>query len=187
MQQSPQFTVVRSQSDTATTEDTGDGQLFVIEEHLGYVINTVARLFARTLAACIAQYDVTLAQWVILLFLWTSEGMTQTQLSRHVVIDDATMVRTIDRMERDGLVKRVRNPQDRRQHNIFLTDKGRSLRDVLIPCALAVNASALQDLTDAEQDQLLHLLRRIITSLESEPTPPQAAVSNSIGENTCPQ
>jgi DNA-binding MarR family transcriptional regulator len=69
-------------------------------------------------------------------------------------------------LERDGLVQRVRNPQARRQLNIFLTDKGRSLRDVLIPCALAVNSAVLQSLDDSEQRQLSSLLRRIITSLE---------------------
>ncbi|MBA3948062.1 MAG: MarR family transcriptional regulator [Herpetosiphonaceae bacterium] len=161
-----EFRVVRSRADIPVLDDTPDRQLFVIEDTLGYLINFVAKLVARAQSACLAQHEVTLGQWPILLFLWVTEGLTQTELSRHVVIDDATMVRTLDRMERDGLVQRVRNPQDRRQLNIFLTDKGRSLRDVLIPCALAVNTTALQSLDDSEQRQLSSLLRRVITSLE---------------------
>ncbi len=161
-----EFRVVRSRADTPTLEGAAASQVFVIEDSLGYLMNYVAKLFARAHATCLEQHGATLGQWAVLLFLWAKDGLTQTELSRHVAIDDATMVRTIDRMERDGLVRRVRNPHDRRQLNIFLTDKGRSLRDSLVPCAVAVNTTAIQDFTDAEQRQLYGLLRRIIASLE---------------------
>ncbi|MCG8347746.1 MAG: MarR family transcriptional regulator [Chloroflexales bacterium] len=168
MQELPttEFHVVRSQDDVPAQANDAETQVFVIEDSLGYLMNYVAKLFARAHTTCLEQHDVTLGQWAVLLFLWAEDGLTQTELSRHVAIEDATMVRTIDRMERDGLVQRVRNARDRRQLNIFLTDKGRSLRDVLVPCALTVNATALQGFTDEEQHQLAGFLRRIIASLE---------------------
>jgi DNA-binding MarR family transcriptional regulator len=165
-----EFRVVRSRADAAALEGAAASQVFVIEDSLGYLMNYVAKLFARAHATCLEQQGATIGQWAVLLFLWAKDGLTQTELSRHVAIDDATMVRTIDRMERDGLVRRVRNPHDRRQLNIFLTDKGRSLRDSLVPCALAVNTTALQDFTDTEQRQLSSFLRRIIASLEQAPS-----------------
>jgi DNA-binding MarR family transcriptional regulator len=128
-----EFRVVHSGADVPTQEDAAASQVFVIEDSLGYLMNYVAKLFARAHATCLEQHDVTIGQWAVLMFLWATNGLTQTELSRHVAIDDATMVRTIDRMERDGLVQRVRNTHDRRQLNIFLTDKGRSLRDSLVP------------------------------------------------------
>lgn len=134
-------------------------------------MNYLAKLFARAHATCLEQHDVTIGQWAVLMFLWAKDGITQTELSRQVAIEDATMVRTIDRMERDGLVRRVRNTQDRRQLKIFLTDKGRSLRDLLVPCALAVNTTAMQDFTDAEQQQLQAFLRRMIAALADTPVP----------------
>ena len=168
MQELPttEFHVVRSQDDVPAQESDADSQVFVIEASLGYLMNYVAKLFARAHSACLEQHDVTLGQWAVLLFLWAEDGLTQTELSHRVAIEDATMVRTIDRMERDGLVQRVRNARDQRQLNIFLTDKGRSLRDGLVPCALAVNATALQGFTDEEQHLLAGFLHRIIASLE---------------------
>ena len=50
--------------------------------------------------------------------------MTQAQLARRVAIEQPTMVRTIDRMERDGLVTRTPDPNDRRASRITLTDRG---------------------------------------------------------------
>jgi DNA-binding MarR family transcriptional regulator len=164
-----EFRVVRSAADAPTAEAAAAAQVFVIEQSLGYLLNYVARLFARAHATCLEQHDVTIGQWAVLMFLWAKDGLTQTELSRQVAIEDATMVRTIDRMERDGLVRRVRNTHDRRQLNIFLTDKGRSLRDVLVPCALAVNTTAIQDFTDAEQHQLQAFLHRMIAALADTP------------------
>jgi MarR family transcriptional regulator, organic hydroperoxide resistance regulator len=168
MQESQQtdFRVIRSRDDTSPSEgaDT-DSHVFVIEDSLGYLMNYTAKLFARSHASCLEPH-ATLGQWAVLMFLWANDGLSQTELSRQVAIDDATMVRSIDRMERDGLVQRVRNTHDRRQINIFLTAKGHALRDVLVPCALAVNATAIQGFTDEEQRQLFSFLRRITASLE---------------------
>jgi MarR family transcriptional regulator, organic hydroperoxide resistance regulator len=162
----PKFRVVRSHADTFRQEDAAASQVFSIEDSLGYLLNYVAKLYARAHATCLAQHGVSIGQWPVLMFLWARDGLTQTELSDLVAIEDATMVRTIDRLERDGLVQRVRNTRDRRQLNIFLTDKGRSLRDSLVPCAIAVNTVATPDFTDAEQQQLRAFLGRIIGSLK---------------------
>lgn len=164
-----EFRVVRTAADAPTQEAAAAAQVFVIEQSLGYLLNYVAKLFARAHATCLELHGVTIGQWAVLMFLWAKDGLTQTELSRQVAIEDATMVRTIDRMERDGLVRRVRNTQDRRQLKIFLTDKGRLLRDVLVPCALAVNTTAVQDFTEAEQLQLQAFLHRMIAALADTP------------------
>ena len=144
-----------------------DDKPFVIEESMGYLINHLAKVFARSLAGRLAEHEASLGEWAVLMFLWAQDGQSQRELSRHVAIEDATMVRTIDRMERDGLVRRVRNVQDRRRINIFLTDKGWSLQDSLVPCAVAANEAATQLFTDTEKQQFGDLLRRMIVALEN--------------------
>ena len=163
------FEVVRRREAGMDEEDPGVG-LFVIEESLGYVVNYAARALARELSPRLAAHGARAGQWAVLMFLWAQDGPTQRELSRQVAIEDATMVRTIDRMERDGLVRRERNLQDRRQIKIYLTDKGWALRDKLVPEAIAGNRSASRRLSGDEQRQLLVLLRRVIGALE-ETTP----------------
>jgi DNA-binding MarR family transcriptional regulator len=145
----------------------GDGA-FVIEESVGYLVNYLARAFARAHAERLAGHGATLGQWAVLVFLWERDGQSQGELSRSVAIEDATMVRTIDRMERDGLVRRVRDARDRRRVNVFLTDKGRALRDPLVPCAVATNEAATRPFTEAEKRQLSDFLRRMIGALEDD-------------------
>jgi DNA-binding MarR family transcriptional regulator len=149
----------------------------VIEESMGYLVNYVAKLFACGQTICLAKHNIYPGQWPVLMFLWVQDGQSQRDLSRQVMVEDATMVRTLDRMERDGLVQRVRNKHDRRQINIFLTEKGRTLRDVLTPCAISSNVSAVQGFSEDEV-QLLHtFLLRMITSLEQALSTQQQTMS----------
>jgi DNA-binding MarR family transcriptional regulator len=142
-----------------------EAQEFVITESLGYLVNRAARSMAHQLAQELRPSGIGIGQWAVLLFLWARDGMSQAELSRVVAIEPPTMVRTIDRMARDGLVTRVPDPDDGRLTRIFLTERGRSLRDELIPKAIAVNTATLGHLTPAEG----RTLRRLLGKLVSQP------------------
>jgi DNA-binding MarR family transcriptional regulator len=135
---------------------------FVIEESLGYLVNRAARSMASQLAEAIRPSGVGIGQWAVLLFLWADDGLTQAELSRVVAIEPPTMVRTIDRMVRDGLVRRQADALDGRLSRIFLTDLGRSLRDELVPKAVAVNAANLDRLSVSQRRTLRRLLGKLV-------------------------
>lgn len=163
------FDVVRRR-EAGTNDEDSDASIFVIEESLGYLVNYAARAFSRELSPRLAAHGARMGQWAVLMFLWAQDGQTQRELSRNVAIEDATMVRTLDRMERDDLVRRERNPRDRREIRVYLTEKGWGLRDTLVPEAIAGNRTASRGLSEDEQRQLLDLLRRVIGALEETPT-----------------
>lgn len=135
---------------------------FVIEDSLGYLANRLARLMAQQLAEELRPAGVGIGQWAVLMFLWERDGMSQAELSRVVAIEPPTMVRTIDRMVRDGLVARVQDPDDGRISRIHLTDRGRSLRGELVPRAVAVNARCLSRLSRTEGRTLKRLLAKLL-------------------------
>jgi len=139
-----------------------ESRTFVIEDSLGYLVNRVARLMARDLAERIRPAGVALGQWAVLLVLWARDGMTQAELSREVAIEPPTVVRTIDRMVRDGLVSRAPDPVDGRLSRIYLTERARSLRDELVPLAAAVNEEILNGLTATEARTLRRLLAKLL-------------------------
>jgi DNA-binding MarR family transcriptional regulator len=139
-----------------------DAQEFVIEDSFGYLVNRLARSMAAQLAEELRPSGVGIGQWAILLFLWARDGMSQAELSRFVAIEPPTMVRTIDRMVRDGLVKRESDPRDARVSRIHLTAKGRALRDELVPKAVAVNTANLGRLTAREEREFRRLLDKLL-------------------------
>jgi DNA-binding MarR family transcriptional regulator len=144
-----------------------DAQAFAIEQSLGYLVNQLARSMAHDLAEELRPVGIGIGQWAVLLFLWARDGLSQAELSRVVAIEPPTMVRTIDRMVRDGLVTRVPDAADGRISRIHLTDRGRSMRHALIPRAMAVNARYLARLTETER----RALRRLLGKLLDEPDP----------------
>ena len=141
---------------------------FVISESLGYLLNRTARLMAAALAERLRPVGVGIGQWAVLLFLWSRDGITQAELARLVAIEQPTLVRTIDRMVRDGLVRRAGDPHDGRLSRIWLSERGRLLRDELVPLAVTVNAEVAQRLTAREERSLRRLLRKVIAN---EPHP----------------
>ena len=154
-------------ADSPGADTAGDGQTFVIEDSLGYLVNRAARLMAHELADRLRPAGVGIGQWAVLLFLWARDGTTQAELARVVAIEPPTLVRTIDRMVRDGLVTRSPDSNDGRITRIHLTDRGRALRDELVPEAVAVNESVTTRLTAAESRTLHRLLAKVV----AEPTP----------------
>ena len=137
-----------------------ESRTFVIEDSLGYLVNRMARLMAHELAERIRPAGVAIGQWAVLLVLWARDGMTQAELSRVLAIEPPTVVRTIDRMVRDGLVTRAPDPDDGRLSRIYLTERARSLRDELVPLAAAVNGEILNGLTANEARTLRRLLTK---------------------------
>ncbi|WP_294228847.1 MarR family transcriptional regulator [uncultured Shimia sp.] len=142
---------------------------FRTETSLGYVVNHFARLMARDLEARIKPHGIALGAFPALLHLWEKDGLTQKELVAKLGIEQPTLAATLTRMERDGLVTRQRDAGDGRVQRIRLTDKARVLREMAYAEATAVNARAVSDLTGAEQQQLLELMRRVISTMETTP------------------
>ena len=141
-------------------------------ESPGYAVNYLARLFARALVRRIGPHGVNTGQFPVLLMLWERDGVTQTELVAQLAVEQPTMAGTLKRMERDGLIRRVPDPDDRRQSRIQLTRRGRALQDALTTAARETNGVALAGLSAADTAQLMKLVKRMITNLEGDNTNP---------------
>jgi DNA-binding MarR family transcriptional regulator len=137
-------------------------------ESLGYQVNHLARLLAQALAAGIAPHGVVPGQFAQLLALFEQDGLSQRELCDRVRIEQATMANTLKRMERDGLVRCVPDPDDRRRIRVYLTDRARQIQHDLIAAARQVNAAATAGLTESQIATYLHVTSRLISNLEDE-------------------
>jgi|GEM_PF-290695 len=145
----------------------GDQAETLAEQTIGYLIRDVHRAFSRSLQARIAVHGVSMGQWFFLRALWDEDGLTQRELSHRVGMMEPTTVTALNGMERRGLVARVRNPHDRRKVNIFLTEKGRSLREVLLPTSLAANDQAVAEISPQDVMTAINVLQRMINNLHA--------------------
>lgn len=119
-----------------------------------------------------------MGQWFFLRVLWERDGLTQRELSQRVGMMEPTTVTAVSSMERRGFVQRVRNPHDRRKVNIFLTDRGRALRDVLLPCAAELEETALRGIPPEDAERCVALLLQVMENIGSS-----AGAAIEVGED----
>lgn len=138
------------------------------EGAIGYLLTHAQKLLHRGLGEGLQKHGVTVAQWTVLVTLWETDGLTQKQLSERVAVETPTLSRTIDRMERDGLVSRERSAADRRQVHVRLTEYGAGLWRDLVPEAGANQERALRGISADEEELLRGLLKRVIVNMSPE-------------------
>lgn len=76
-----------------------------------------------------SRFGLTDVQFNILMILKEQgrAGLSQQELSEHLIVTKSNVVGLIDRLERSGYVKRMAHPSDRRFNQIVLTQKGEQL------------------------------------------------------------
>jgi DNA-binding MarR family transcriptional regulator len=92
--------------------------------------------------------------------------MNPTALYRESLLSSGAITNRIDRVEAQGLVKRLPDPNDRRGTIVRLTQKGRSLADRAIKLHFEALAVSLSALDKAERAQLSALLGTLLLSVE---------------------
>jgi DNA-binding MarR family transcriptional regulator len=94
--------------------------------------------------------------------------MTPTSLYRDLVLTSGAMTNRIDVLERAGLVKRHRDPSDRRGSLIELTNEGKAIIDSAMTAHMEGEAKWATHLSSEEQDHLADLLHKLLTGMEEE-------------------
>jgi len=140
-----------------------------IETGAGYLVRDAHKAFSRRLASEISQYDISFKHYYYLLALFEEDRVTQVELSERVGMNRATVTSVVDTMEGQGLVKRVRDPEDRRKINVVLTAKGARLRRPLLETIGEVQRTALKGIAVRDLDRFLATIERIIENLAPPP------------------
>lgn len=94
----------------------------------GRLLSTAARLVEHAWDSHLSQWELNHASFAVLWML-ESGAMTQRELAAAASVQDQTMSRVVERLERLGYVSRDRCPQDRRRVLVSLTGQGRRVRD----------------------------------------------------------
>jgi len=149
-------------------EDPQKKNLLPFDESVGYQIRQTSRLIQRCLQQKIEPHGVTLGMWYFLRALWHEDGMTQRELSLVVGTMEPTTLTAIKSMEISGLVRRVKNQDDRRKINIYLTERGKALKAELMPLAKEVVDNSVRGFSDRERAGLLEYLKAIQGNLSDD-------------------
>jgi MarR family transcriptional regulator for hemolysin len=102
-----------------------------------------------------------------LFLLAKKQHMTQSELALEMELQQATVVRLVDRMEENGLIERRPDTNDRRVNLLFLTSHGEDQADLVRSIADRMRTHISRDIEAGEMDRALALLERISANISS--------------------
>src|SRR4051794_6512105 len=128
---------------------------------IGLRLTKTARAVSQAFERAMAEAGGSAATWQVLLLVRSQKWGTQSQMAEAMGITGATLTHHLNALEDQGLVRRWREPGNRRAQHAELTDKGAELFGRLRAVAVAHDASLRSGLTDAETAQLAELLDKL--------------------------
>ena len=117
--------------------------------------------------------------YAVLLGLADVEPQTQSSLARMTSLSGTTLTSVAQTLQRDGLVERVRNPEDRRSYSLTRTAEGRSFVRRWAPRVRRLEERLTASYSPADADRLRELLVQVVGDQLDPRTP--AALLESTG------
>jgi DNA-binding MarR family transcriptional regulator len=113
----------------------------VVEDRLIFLISKVYQKLITNLQKAFSEsgIEVTPIQVMLLFFLQKNDGLSLTQISQGLMLENPTVTGLIDRLEKSGYVKRSDHPNDRRVYLVYLTEKGNMVANKALPIVRRLN------------------------------------------------
>ena len=142
--------------------------MFNLDNCVIFITNNASKQMQKYFNERLVKLGSTRVQWIALYYLGKRDSISQVELSKKMNIRSSTVVRLIDRMERDGYVRRVKDIHDRRVTSIKLTDSGLNLREQLLPEGQKVNDIFCKDITQKEFKTFIHVLNKMVDNINEK-------------------
>jgi len=105
--------------------------------------------------------DLTYSQFAVLEALYHLGHMTQGEISNKVLKSGSNLTTVIDNLERDGMVRRERDAEDRRVIHVHLTEAGKAKVETVFPGHVAAIVDEFSVLSATEQKTLGELCKKL--------------------------
>lgn len=132
---------------------------------LGYRIKLLSQLMTRKFQERLEPYGLTPFHWVVLCCLWEEDGLATCSIGEKLQQVGGTLTGVLDRMEERGLVRRERDPRDRRVWRIWLTEAGLELKDTLPGMATELREEWMEGISSEDRQKFSELVDRAIANL----------------------
>ncbi len=130
-------------------------------ESLDPIIAPLALAFKRMIRAVERETGILGMKWFLLKMLDRSDGISQGEVSQEYEMDPSRVTRTVQAMEREGMILRERDPEDNRVVRLYLTDEGKKL----LAKSPQVNEELHRRIREVMSEEEFEELRRMLVLL----------------------
>jgi len=141
-----------------------DIDTFRPSQGVGAFIGRARRTIIDAIDRELAPLDISHAQWIVVMLLGDGAASTAAELCKILIYDPGAMTRLLDRLERKGVLRRVRDGDDRRAVRLELTAEGNKLYPRILKALVQVFNRLLRGFRKSEVRQLEQLLNRMVAN-----------------------
>lgn len=111
-------------------------------------------------------YGISIPQSFILYCLQDENGLTLKEIGSRALIDSSSMTVLVDKLEKEALVERRLDPQDRRAIRVYITERGEKITKELLEITQSVNMHLMEILGKDGRTHFIQGLNSIIDEIE---------------------
>ena len=140
--------------------------MFQLEDCIAYITSRGAKTLAERLEDRFTGSGVSRVQWIAMYYVERCPFITQKQLAERMNLKESTVVRLLDRMEKDDMLHRTCSETDRRVRYLELTPKGRELSGALSVRAEQFKDDAILGISEEELEIFKKVLNQMLDNTE---------------------
>jgi DNA-binding MarR family transcriptional regulator len=146
-----------------------NSKVFPLDNSPGYMINSLAREMNACLYRSFREkgFYITPQQWAVLNRLWEMEGLHQSKLAQMTTKNRHNMTMILKQLKTKGLISKRPDSQDMRLQRVYLTAKGKSLKNKLIPIAIESLDNLFKGISAKEIRVIEKIHKKVMKNLES--------------------
>ena len=151
-----------------TMKATNNSSLLVRENDSIAAVNEASYLFGVYVCQELDRIGMRYSYRHIMKPLMDNESLTQLELVKITSLKAPTISITLRNMERDGIVRREKNDNDRRETHVFITDKGKKMYAKVLTALDKAEKTMLTGLSEKELKAMRVTLEKMSANLKSE-------------------
>lgn len=138
-----------------------------IYNNIGFLINRTGLLLKLKMQRVFTEndYQLTAEHWGVLQCLYETDGLSQVELSEILGKDKPNITRILDVMEKNNLIVRKSDPDDRRKYIIFLTKRAKEIKNDLFKLAKNTRERILKGFSDSEVEIFVKMINKIYKNI----------------------
>ena len=142
--------------------------------NFGFLLAELNRRYVRLFERLAQGTGLNLTTCRVLAYLERHQGVSQTRLAELAGIEPMALVRVLDRLQAEGLVRRQPDPEDRRAHRLELCAAAQPVLQRIRQLSQRAREQVFAGIEPAERESFLLLLERLTDNLEVGHAPPAA-------------
>ena len=146
-------------------ETSAGEELLRLENQICFPLYACAKEIVRQYRKPLEPLELTYTQYLVMMVLWEFGTMTEGELGKKLRLDSGTLAPLLKRLEKQGLIDRLRSADDERRLLVQLTQKGEALRRKALGVPEAMKGCLR--MPQEELEQLRELLNKALCSMET--------------------